>query len=81
MKKAKEMLEELKANYFENDFRITIEFYNQNTDDYDFIEFDKLCKTLNMSIDQFSFRKYSFDFEKLFKAINQQIKELRWYDE
>lgn len=78
MKSAKEMFEELGADYFENNSRITIEFYNQNMDDYDFIEFDKECKTLSISIDQFSFKKYSFDFEKLFKAINQQINELGW---
>lgn len=75
---AREMFEELGLDYFENDLRITVEFYNQNTDDYDFIEFDKECKTLSISIDQFSFKKYNFDFEKLFKAINQQINELGW---
>lgn len=78
MKSARELFEELGAYYFENDLRITIEFYNQNLGDYDFIEFDKECKTLSMSIDQFSFKKYNFDFEKLYKAINQQINELGW---
>ena len=78
MKSAKELFEELGADYFENDLRITVEFYNQNMDDYDFIEFDKECKTLSISINQFNFRKYSFDLEKLFKAINQQMKELSW---
>ena len=78
MKSARELFEELGADYFENDSRITIEFYNNNMDDYDFIEFDKECKTLSISIDQFNFRKYSFDLEKLFKAINQQMKELGW---
>lgn len=78
MKSARELFEELGLDYFENDLRITVEFYNQNTDDYDFIEFDKECKTLSISIDQFSFKKYNFDFEKLFKAINQQINELGW---
>lgn len=78
MKIARELFEELGADYFENNLRITIEFYNKNTDDYDFIEFDKECKTLSINIDQFNFKLYNFDFEKLFKAINQQIKELGW---
>lgn len=78
MKSAKELFEELGTDYFENDSRITIEFYNKNMDDYDFIEFDKKCKTLSISIGQFNFKKYKFDFEKLFKAINQQINELGW---
>lgn len=78
MKSAIELVEELGAGYFENDSRITIEFYNNNIDDYDFIEFDKECKTLSISIDQFSFKKYNFNFEKLFKVINQQINELGW---
>lgn len=76
MKSARELFEELGTDYFGNDLRITIEFYNQNMDDYDFIEFDKECKTLSISIDQFSFKKYNFDFEKLFKAINKQVEEL-----
>ena len=75
---AKEMFEKTDASYFENNERITIEFYNRNSDDYDFIEFDKQCKTLSVSIDQFSLRKYHFDFELLFKAINKQIEELGW---
>lgn len=78
MKSARELFEELGASYFENNSSITIEFYNNNMDDYDFIEFDKECKTLSISIDQFSFKKYKFDFEKLFKAINQQVNELGW---
>ena len=78
MKSARELFEELGADYFENNSRITIEFYNKNMDDYDFIEFDKECKTLSISIDQFNLKLYSFDFEKLFKAINQQINELGW---
>ena len=78
MKSARKLFEELGADYFENDLRITVEFYNQNMDDYDFIEFDKECKTLSISIDQLNFRKYSFDFEKLFKAISQQINKLGW---
>lgn len=78
MKSAREMFEELGTDYFENNSRITIEFYNKNRDDYDFIEFDKECKTLSISIDQFNLKLYSFDFEKLFKAINQQINELGW---
>ena len=75
---AKEMFEKADASYFENDERITIEFYNRNSDDYDFIEFDKQCKTLSVSIDQFNLKKYNFDFETLFKAINKQIEELGW---
>lgn len=78
MKSARELFEELGTDYFENNLRITIEFYNKNMDDYDFIEFDKKCKTLSINIDQFNLKLYSFDFEKLFKAINQQIKELGW---
>lgn len=78
MKSARELFKQLGTDYFENEFRITIEFYNKNMDDYDFIEFDKKCKTLTISIDQFNFKKYSFDFEKLFKAIKQQINELGW---
>lgn len=73
---AKEIFEKANASYFENNERITIEFYNRNSDDYDFIEFDKQCKTLSVSIDQFSLRKYNFDFETLFQAINKQIEEL-----
>ncbi len=76
MKSARELFEELGTDYFENNSRITIEFYNISMDDYDFIEFDKECKTLSISIDQFNFKKYSFDFEKLFKAINKQVEEL-----
>ena len=75
---AKEMFEKADASYFENDERITIEFYNRNSDDYDFIEFDKQCKTLSVSIDQFNLKKYNFDFKTLFKAINKQIEELGW---
>lgn len=76
MKSTRELFEELGTDYFENNSRITIEFYNKNMDNYDFIEFDKECKTLSISIDQFNLKLYSFDFEKLFKAINQQINEL-----
>lgn len=78
MKSARELFEELGTDYFENTSRITIEFYNKNMDDYDYIEFDKKCKALSIRIDQFNFKKYNFDFEKLFKAINQQINELGW---
>lgn len=77
---AKEMFEELNASYFENELRITIEFYNKNSGDYDYIEFDKQCKTLSVSIDQYSLKKYRFDFKLLFKAINKQIEELGWLE-
>ena len=75
------MFEKLKCDYFENEERITIEIYNMYSDDYDFIEFDKQCKTMSISIDQFGFKLYKFDFKGLFEAINQQIKELGWLDE
>ena len=48
MKSARELFEELGTDYFENNLRITIEFYNKTMDDYDFIEFDKECKTLEI---------------------------------
>lgn len=79
--KAKEMFEKLNCNYFENEERITIEFYNKNTDDYDYIEFFKKLKYMSINIDQFNFNLYKFDFKSLFEAINQQIKELGWLDE
>lgn len=75
---AKEMFEKLKGDYFENDNRITIEFYNKDTDDYDYIEFDKQYKILSINIDQFNFKLYKFDFKSLFEAINKQIEELGW---
>lgn len=75
---AKEMFEKLKGDYFENNNRITIEFYNKDTDDYDYVEFDKQCKILSISIDQFNFKLYKFNFNTLFQAINKQIEELHW---
>lgn len=78
MKSARELFEELDIDYFENELRITIEFYNSNTDDYDYVEFDKQCKTLSISIDQYNFRKLKINFNKLFKAINKQVEELGW---
>ena len=75
---AKEMFKKLKTNYFENELRITIEFYNNNSDDYDYIEFDKQCKTLSVSIEQYNLKKYNFDFKLLFDAINKQCEELGW---
>lgn len=78
---AKEMFEKLGAEYFENDLRITVEYYNNSIDDYDYIEFDKQCKTLSISIDQFNFKLYKFDFKSLFEAINKQIEELGWNNE
>lgn len=78
---AKEMFEKLKTDYFENELRITIEFYNNNSNDYDYIEFDKQCKTLSISIDQYNLKTYNFDFKLLFDAINKQIEELGWINE
>ena len=76
--KAKEMFEKLNGNYFENKYRITVEFYNANTDDYDYVEFFKDSKEFSISIDQFNFKKYKLDFKLLFEAINQQVEELGW---
>ena len=75
---AKEMFEKLNGNYFENENRITIEFYNKNTDDYDYVEFWKDSKDFCINIDNFNFKKYKLDFELLFKAINKQVEELEW---
>ena len=76
--KAKEMFEKLKCDYFENEERITVEFYNKNTDDYDYIEFFKRQKYMSINIDQFNFKLYKFDFKSLFEAINKQVEELGW---
>lgn len=75
------MFEKLNCDYFENDERITIEIYNANIDDYDYIEFYKKQKYMSINIDQFNFKLYKFDFKSLFEAINQQVKELGWFDE
>ena len=75
--KAKEMFEKV-GDYFENEERITIEFYNKNSDDYDYVEFNKITKDLSISVDQFNFKLFDFDFKTLFEAINKQVEELGW---
>jgi hypothetical protein len=74
---AKEMFEKI-GDYFENETRITIEFYNKNTDDYDYVEFWKETKYLDINIDQLNFKLYKYDLKMLFEAINKQLEELGW---
>lgn len=76
--KAKEMFEKLGGNYFENKNRITIEFHNNYTNDYETVEFWKDSKEFCFDIN--NFRIHDLDLKLLLQAINQQCKELGWYE-